>query len=72
MRKSGKKYQLALKHVRVLPALMKINVFQKARRKALECDIIITNHHLLLNDLYIRNEILTEKENYEDTSEKTR
>ncbi|AYE36584.1 ATP-dependent helicase [Borrelia turcica IST7] len=44
--------------------------FKKARRKALECDIIITNHHLLLNDLYIRNEILTEKENYEDTSEK--
>ncbi|UGQ16388.1 ATP-dependent DNA helicase [Borrelia sp. RT5S] len=44
--------------------------FKKARRKALECDIIITNHHLLLNDLYIRNEILIERENFEDVSEK--
>ncbi|WKC58272.1 ATP-dependent DNA helicase [Borrelia sp. P9F1] len=44
--------------------------FKKARRKAIECDIIITNHHLLLNDLYIRNGILTEKENFEDASEK--
>ncbi|WP_445436148.1 ATP-dependent DNA helicase [Candidatus Borreliella tachyglossi] len=44
--------------------------FKKARRKASECDIIITNHHLLLNDLYIRNEILTEKETHENDSEK--
>ncbi|UEQ07359.1 ATP-dependent DNA helicase [Borrelia hermsii] len=44
--------------------------FKKARKKILECDIIITNHHLLLNDLYIKNEILTEKENYENGSEK--
>ncbi|AAX18053.1 ATP-dependent DNA helicase [Borrelia turicatae] len=44
--------------------------FKKARKQILECDIIITNHHLLLNDLYIKNEILTEKENYENGSEK--
>ncbi|AHH08704.1 DEAD/DEAH box helicase [Borrelia anserina] len=44
--------------------------FKKARRKILECDIIITNHHLLLTDLYIKNEILKEKENYKNDSEK--
>ncbi|BCR21331.1 ATP-dependent DNA helicase [Borrelia miyamotoi] len=44
--------------------------FKKARKKILESDIIITNHHLLLNDLYIKNEILIAKENYENDSEK--
>ncbi|BCR19677.1 putative ATP-dependent helicase DinG [Borrelia miyamotoi] len=44
--------------------------FKKARKKILESDIIITNHHLLLNDLYIKNEILITKENYENNSEK--
>ncbi|WP_024654987.1 ATP-dependent DNA helicase [Borrelia hispanica] len=44
-------------------------LFKKARNKILECDIIITNHHLLLNDLYIRNEILMEKENHENNFE---
>ncbi|ASQ29470.1 ATP-dependent helicase [Borrelia miyamotoi] len=43
--------------------------FKKARKKILESDIIITNHHLLLNDLYIKNEILIAKENYENDSE---
>ncbi|AHH06801.1 ATP-dependent helicase, DinG family protein [Borrelia crocidurae DOU] len=44
-------------------------LFKKARNKILKCDIIITNHHLLLNDLYIRNEILMEKENHENNFE---
>ncbi|ETZ18931.1 ATP-dependent helicase, DinG family protein [Borrelia duttonii CR2A] len=44
-------------------------LFKKARNKILKCDIIITNHHLLLNDLYIRNEILIEKENHENNFE---
>ncbi|WP_024653314.1 ATP-dependent DNA helicase [Borrelia persica] len=44
-------------------------LFKKARNKILKCNIIITNHHLLLNDLYIRNEILTEKENHDNNFE---
>ncbi|BCR22146.1 helicase C-terminal domain-containing protein [Borrelia sp. HM] len=46
--------------------------FKKARKKIIESNIIITNHHLLLNDLYIKNEILKEKENDKKGSENSK